>query len=77
MKDDKLYFIKKIGTNDLVCLKDEDNPLIVDNIDDALDYVEYYNRLEQEQQTRKPKGYMTITISDFYSRYDYTLMHRC
>ena len=71
MKFKKIYFITKIGTNDRICLTGENKPLIIDNVDDAQLYAEYYTRKEKEKQLKRPSGYMALSVQDFFEKYGY------
>lgn len=71
MELEQIYFITKIGTNERICLTGEDQPLIIDNMDDAILYVEYYTKKEKEKQLKRPSDYMALSVREFFDKYGY------
>ena len=60
----ELFFIVITGTNDRICLKKEDRPLIIDNIDDAMDYAKMFSNDDM--------FYMAISVNDFIDKFGYS-----
>ena len=63
MEMENIYFIVITGTNDRLCLKYENEPLMIDNIDDAMNYAKMFSD--------SVKNYMAISVNDFMNKFGY------